>query len=238
MTRSKTEIQAVVFDMDGILIDSEPLWWQVREEFATQNGLRWRFEDQQAAMGFSTRAWSRFMVERLQLKERLGMDEAAIVREIKGRLLRKFEEHLPERAGALDAVRRSAEKYKVALATGSANDIAEFVMRATGLDQVFVAMTCGDDVDNGKPAPDIYLDVLAKIGVAPEHAVGVEDSGNGIRSLRAAGMGIIAAPGAEFPLAPDVLALADVRIDAMTELSHEAIERAALAHSARRRAAS
>ena len=77
---------------------------------------------------------------------------------------------------------------------------------------------------HGKPAPDIYLDVLKKIGVAPENAVGVEDSGNGIRSLKAAGMGIIAAPGPEFPLTPDVLALADRRIDAMAEFSVEMVE--------------
>lgn len=221
------DLQAVIFDMDGILIDSEVLWRQVREEFAADHGLVWSAEDQASTMGCNTRMWSRIMVERLQLQARLGMDDAAIAREIKGRLLAKYQAHLPERDGAVAAVRRVAERYKVALASGSPNELATYVMQATGLDQVFLAATYGDDVVHGKPAPDIYLDVLAKIGVAPAQAVGVEDSGNGLRSLRAAGMGVIAVPGPEFPLTADVLALADVRIDDMRDLDLPLVERAA-----------
>lgn len=221
------DLQAVIFDMDGILIDSEVLWRQVREEFAADHGLVWSAEDQASTMGCNTRMWSRIMVERLHLQARLGMDDAAIAREIKGRLLAKYQAHLPERDGAVAAVRRVAERYKVALASGSPNELATYVMQATGLDQVFLAATYGDDVVHGKPAPDIYLDVLAKIGVAPAQAVGVEDSGNGLRSLRAAGMGVIAVPGPEFPLTADVLALADVRIDDMRDLDLPLVERAA-----------
>lgn len=220
-----SQIQAVVFDMDGILVDSEVLWRMVREEFAANNGMTWSAEDQESTMGCNTRMWSRIMVERLDLKQRLGMDDAAIAREIKGRLLAKYKQHLPEREGAIEAVRIAAEKYKVALASGSPNELAEYVMKTTGLDELFLATMYGDDVAHGKPAPDIYLEVLKKIGVAPEHAVGVEDSGNGIRSLKAAGMGIIAAPGPEFPLTAEVLALADVHIQEMTEFSVELVER-------------
>ncbi len=221
-----SDIQAVIFDMDGILIDSEVLWREAREDFARDHGMVWSADDQESVMGCNTALWSRIMVERLQLRERLGMDEAAIAREIKARLLAKYEAKLPEREGAIAAVRLAASRYKVALASGSPKEIARHVMRVTGLDQVFLAATYGDDVAHGKPAPDIYLDVLAKIGVDPAHAVGVEDSGNGIRSLHAAGMGIIAAPGPEFPLAEDVLALADVRIDEMTGFSLDLVERA------------
>lgn len=231
-----SQIQAVIFDMDGILVESEVLWRLVREEFAADHGMTWGAEEQESTMGCNTAMWSRIMVERLDLKARLGMDEAAIAREIKRRLLAKYEAHLPEREGAIAAVRLVATKYKVALASGSPNELAEYVMKKTGLDQVFLAATYGDDVAHGKPAPDIYLDVLKKIGVAPEHAVGVEDSGNGIRSLRAAGMGIIAAPGPEFPLTDEVLALADVRITEMTEFSLDLVERAAAAQQARLKA--
>jgi HAD superfamily hydrolase (TIGR01509 family) len=229
-----SSIQAVVFDMDGILIDSEVLWRQVREEFAADNGMVWSAEDQESTMGCNTRMWSRIMVERLQLRERLGMDDAAIATEIKSRLLRKYEAHLPEREGAVASVLRVAQKYKVALASGSPNELATYVMKATGLDKVFLATMYGDDVTHGKPAPDIYLEVLKKIGVAPEHAVGIEDSGNGIRSLRAAGMGIVAAPGPEFPLTEEVLALADVRIEHMAEVKPELIEQAARQAAQRR----
>lgn len=228
-----SHIQAVVFDMDGILVDSEVLWRLTREEFAADNGMTWSAEDQESTMGCNTAMWSRIMVERLDLRTRLGMDEAAIAREIKRRLLAKYETYLPEREGAIAAVRLAATKYKVALASGSPNELAEYVMRKTGLDQVFLAATYGDDVAHGKPAPDIYLDVLNKIGVAPENAVGVEDSGNGIRSLRAAGMGIIAAPGPEFPLGEDLLALADVRITEMTEFNLDLVAQAGAAQRER-----
>lgn len=219
-------IDAVVFDMDGILIDSEVLWRQVREEFAADHGLVWSAEDQESTMGCNTRMWSRIMVERLQLAERLGMDDAAIAREIKARLLEKYRQHLPEREGAVEAVRRVAASHRVALASGSPNELATYVMQITGLDQVFLATMYGDDVVHGKPAPDIYLEVLRKLGADPARSVGIEDSGNGIRSLRAAGMAIIAAPGPEFPLTEEVLALADVRIDAMTALDLPLVEEA------------
>jgi mannitol-1-/sugar-/sorbitol-6-/2-deoxyglucose-6-phosphatase len=229
-----SQIEAVVFDMDGILIDSEVLWRLVREEFAADHGLVWDAHMQESTMGCNTAMWSRIMVERLQLKERLGMDEAAIAREIKGRLLKKYEQHLPEREGAVAAVKLAATKYRVALASGSPNELASYVMKVTGLDRIFLATMYGDDVTHGKPAPDIYLEVLKKIGVAPENAVGVEDSGNGIKSLRAAGMGIIAAPGPEFPLSAEILALGDVRIGEMTEFSLALVDAAGVAAAARR----
>lgn len=214
------KIEAVVFDMDGILIDSEVLWRQAREEFAAENGLVWSAEDQETTMGCSTAMWSRIMVERMKL----DMSDAQIAAEIKGRMLRKYEQHLPEREGAFAAVLRAASKYKVALASGSPNELADYVMRTTGLDKVFLATLYGDDVVHGKPAPDIYLRVLERIGVAPAKAVGIEDSGNGIRSLRAAGMGIVAAPGPEFPLTEDVLSMAHARIDSMHQFTNELVE--------------
>lgn len=217
-------IEAVVFDMDGVLIDSEVLWRQVREEFAADLGLVWGEADQAATMGASTAVWARIMVERLQLRTRLGMNEEGVAKEIIGRMRAKYAEHLPEREGAIQAVHLAATRYKVALASGSPNELAEYVLRVTGLDQVFQATMYGDDVEHGKPAPDIYWQVLAKLGVKPENAVGVEDSGNGIRSLKAAGMGIIAAPGPEFPLAPEILAMADVHLPAMTQFSLKVIE--------------
>jgi len=219
-----TDLRAVVFDMDGILIDSETIWKEVREHFAAEHGLVWTEADQRSVMGCSTADWSRRMVERLDLKNRLGMDEDAIATEIIGRLLARYRDHLPERPGAIDAVRRMAERWPVALATGSPELLARFVCEVTGLDQHFQAMVFGDDVAEGKPAPDIYLAALAKLEVDPTHAIGIEDSANGLRSLRAAGMGVLAAPGIEFPLTDDVLALADLRIDHMDELTADAAQ--------------
>jgi beta-phosphoglucomutase-like phosphatase (HAD superfamily) len=127
-----------------------------------------------------------------------------------------------------------AAGHRVALASGSPHALIDHVLQATGLDRVFEATMYGDDVVHGKPAPDIYLSVLAQLGVPPERAVGVEDSANGVRSLHAAGMGVIAAPGADFPLTPEVLALADVALDTMTALDAAQVARAAHGAAARR----
>jgi mannitol-1-/sugar-/sorbitol-6-/2-deoxyglucose-6-phosphatase len=225
-------VQALVFDMDGVLIDFEVLWRQVREEFCHDHGKTWTAQDQLATMGCNTRMWSRLMVERLNLTEDLGLDDAtaaaAAAKEIIDRMVAKFDQHLPRREGAIEAVQSMARSYKVALATGSPNDLASYVMQVTGLDKVFLATVCGDDVICGKPAPNIYLKVLDKISVSPQDSVGVEDSANGIRSLRATGMGIIAAPGPDFPLTEDELAMANCRIDAMTEISVSLVEKVGL----------
>jgi mannitol-1-/sugar-/sorbitol-6-/2-deoxyglucose-6-phosphatase len=226
-------VEAVVFDMDGVLVDSEALWRQVREEFAAEIGQVWGAADQASTMGCNTADWSRIMVERLALRTRLGMDEAGVAREIIERMRSKYRAHLPEREGAIDAVHRAAARYRVALASGSPAELGEFVLGVTGLDKVFVATLYGDAVERGKPAPDIYLRVLREIGVRPENAVGVEDSGNGIRSLAAAGIAIIAAPGPLFPLPPEVLAMADVHIQEMTEFRVELVERAAAVRAGR-----
>jgi len=236
MARMNT-VEAVVFDMDGVLIDSEDLWRQVREEFAAGIGEVWSAADQISTMGCNTAEWSRIMVQRLHLRTRLGMDEAGVAREIIARMQARYRAHLPQREGAVEAVHRAAARYPVALASGSPAALGEVVLGVTGLDKVFVTAMYGDEVEHGKPAPDIYLRVLERIGVRPGSAVGIEDSGNGIRSLRAAGLGIIAAPSPLYPLAPEMLALADVHIGELTEFSVELVERAAAARDARQRAA-
>lgn len=224
MTPAARRFEAVVFDMDGVLIDSEGIWQQVREEFAADCGAAWTAADQVSTMGCNTAAWARIMVQRLNLRPR-GLDAAAVAAEIVRRMQAKYTARLPLRPGALDAVRCAAGRWRVALATGSPQALAGHVLRVTGLDRVFEATVCGDDVEHGKPAPDIYRAVLARLGVRAEHAIGVEDSGNGIRALKAAGMAVIAAPSPGYPLSDEMLALADARIDEMTEFSAELVER-------------
>jgi HAD superfamily hydrolase (TIGR01509 family) len=224
MTAPGRRFEAVVFDMDGVLIESEGVWQQVREEFATDCGAVWTAADQTSTMGCNTAMWSRIMVERLGLRAR-GLDETAVAREIVQRMQARYSAHLPLRPGALEAVRCAAGRWRVALATGSPRALAEHVLQATGLDRVFEATMVGDDVERGKPAPDIYWAVLARLGVRPEHAIGIEDSGNGIRALKAAGMSVIAAPSPGYPLSAEMLALADARIDEMTGFSAELVER-------------
>lgn len=226
------QVQAVVFDMDGVLIDSEDVWKAVRVQFAARLGRVWTDEDQFSTMGRSTAGWARIMVDRLSLREH-GLDEAAVASLVIDGLRERYRRHLPQREGAAAAVRRLAAHYPLALATGSPGPVGDFVLEAMGLDALFPVRAYGDEVPNGKPAPDVYLLALQRLGVKPPNAVGIEDSGNGLRSLHAAGMGVIAAPHPAYPLKPDVAALAAVQVAHLDELDAAAVERAAAGRPAR-----
>lgn len=213
-------IEAVVFDMDGVLVDSEVYWKLSREAFALDRGQVWTEDDQRAAMGRNTVEWAAVMKERLHL----DMSLEAIITDIKARVIAHYEDLMPVRPGALEAVHAAASRYPVALASGSPKEIIVRVMQLTGLDQVFQFMLYADDFPNGKPAPDVYLAALRKLGVPAAHAVGIEDSSNGIRALHNAGMLIIAAPSPGFTLPPDVTALAHRLVLSMEQVTLELIE--------------
>ena len=212
-------IEAVIFDMDGVLVDSEVYWHLSRVEYARARSKVWTDADQRVAMGRSTVGRAQVMKDRLTLAEPVE----AIIVEMKQRVMAHYDERLPLREGAIEAVRMSAAHFKCALASGSPSDIIRHVMKLSGLDQVFQVIVYGDDYPNGKPAPDIYLATLERLGVRAENAVGVEDSSNGIRSLKAAGMRTIAAPSPGFPLSPEIISLCDAHIDSLTELTLDLI---------------
>ena len=209
-------IEAVVFDMDGVLIDSEVIWRRVREVYAAEIGRQWTQDDQEAMMGFSTPEWSIRMRERLGLMD-LSAAELAI--EIKARVLAAFELELPARPGAAQALAALGRRWPLALASGSPREQVECAMARTGFGSCFRSILCGDDVAQGKPHPEIYLRTLERLGVPAEASVGIEDSGNGLLALRAAGMWAIAAPCPEFPLAPGMRALAHAEVADLTALS-------------------
>ncbi len=212
-------IEAIIFDMDGVIVNSEEYWWQARVEFAQKRGKVWSFDDQRAAMGRSTVEWARIMQERLQLD--LSLD--AIMSEVIASVNARLEAHLPVLPGAVEAVRASAGAYPVALASGSPTSVIQEVMRLTGLDQVFRLVVYGDDMQRGKPDPEIYLTTAQRLGVDPSRCLGIEDSGNGLRALKAAGMVAIAVPSPGFPLSDDLLALADKVLGSLTEFSVELV---------------
>lgn len=209
-------IEAVIFDMDGVLVASEDYWLESRVEWAGRLGKPWTDDDQRACMGRNTVEWAEVMRERLHLSE-MSLDQ--IMSEVTGLVLQRMDAHLPVLPGAIEAVHRAASAYRVALASGSPTAVIRHVTELTGLDQVFEVMVFGDDMARGKPHPDIYLETARRLGVAPERCAGIEDSGNGVRSLRAANMIVIAVPSPGFPLAPDVLALADVELPSLEALT-------------------
>ena len=214
-------IEAIIYDMDGVLVDSEVYWDKARVDFARDRGVVWTDEYQRLAMGRSTVGWARVMQEKLELDESI----AEIIAEMKARVIAKYEERMPTRPGALESVARMRRHFRVGLASGSPTEIIQAVMRITSLDQVFEVMIYGDDLPRGKPAPDIYLEALRRLGVAPAVSLGIEDSANGLRSLKAAGMFAVAAPSPDFPLPDDVLALADAHIATLEDFTVELVRR-------------
>jgi HAD superfamily hydrolase (TIGR01509 family) len=208
-------IEAIVFDMDGILIDSEVIWGRVRKQYANERGLEWTEAGQLSLMGLISSQWSVRMHEMLQLKDVTARE---LELDIRSKVATAFERDLPVRKGALQAVEGLAAHWPIALASGSPRDLVELAMERTGMRSVFKFMLTGDDVVCGKPDPEIYLRALSMLGVAGNEAVGIEDSANGIRALRSAGMWVVAAPCPEFPLSADVQALAHVAVEGMDQI--------------------
>lgn len=214
-------IEAIIYDMDGVLVDSEVYWDKSRIEFARDRGKVWTDEFQRLAMGRSTVGWATVMQDKLALDETI--DE--IIAEMKARVIAHYEERMPTRPGALESVARMNEHFRVGLASGSPTDIIKAVLSITGLDQIFEVTIYGDEVPRGKPAPDIYLEALQALKVAPGNSLGIEDSANGLRSLKAAGMAAVAAPSPEYPLPDDILALADAHITSMEDFTVALVRR-------------
>ena len=214
-------VEAIIFDMDGVLVDSEIYWDKSRVEFARDRGKTWTDEFQRQAMGRSTVGWAQVMRDNLQLEE--SIDD--IIAEMKARVIALYEERMPTRPGALESVQHMKSCFRVGLASGSPTEIIKAVTRITGLDQVFDAMIYGDEIARGKPAPDIYLEAMRQLRVTPQVSVGIEDSANGLTSLKAAGMLAVAAPSPDYPLPDDVLALADAHISSLEDFNIDLIRR-------------
>ena len=212
-------IEAVIYDMDGVLVDSEVYWDKSRVDFARDRGLTWTDEFQRLAMGRSTVGWAAVMQEKLALDEPID----AIIAEMKARVIAHYEERMPARPGALESVTHMKRHFRVGLASGSPTEIIKAVLRITGLDQIFEVMIYGDEVPRGKPAPDIYLEALKQLGVAPSLSLGIEDSANGLRALKAAGMVAVAAPSPDYPLPDDALALADAHISTLVDFTPQLV---------------
>jgi HAD superfamily hydrolase (TIGR01509 family) len=213
-------IQAVIFDMDGVLVDSEVYWLESRKEFAQSLGKVWTMDDQRLAMGRNTVEWAHVMRERLHLD--MSIDE--IIVEIKGRVIAHYEQRLPLLPGAIEAVHTAASTYRIALASGSPTEIIQRVMHLTGLDKKFEFMVYGDDQPNGKPAPDIYLETARLLNLSPQNCVGIEDSVNGVKALKAADMLAIAVPSPGFTLPDDIAAMADHILPSLEQFSVDLVK--------------
>ena len=213
-------IDGVVFDLDGILLDSEQVWDSVREQLVLERGGRWHDQAQRDMMGMSSPEWSRYLHERLGLREPPEEISAEVVR----RLEELYRERLPALPGAREAVERLAARWPLALASSSNRELIDLTLELLGVAELFGATVSSEEVARGKPAPDVYLEAARRLGVEPARAVAVEDSHNGIRSAKAAGMRVLAIPNRHFPPGPSALAEADVVLDSLSELTADAVE--------------
>jgi len=208
-------IDAVVFDLDGVLIQSEEVWDDVRERFVRERGGRYDAEIQRAMMGMSSPEWSRYLHEHAGVPDEPDAINAEVVR----RLLSAYHDRLPLIPGALDAVRRLADRFPLGIASSSNRELIDAVLEAAGLAPLFAATVSSEEVAHGKPEPDVYLEAARRLGVAPERCAAVEDSHGGIRAAKNAGMRVVAIPNPTYPPDDEALALADVIIGSLDELT-------------------
>jgi len=215
-------IDAVIFDLDGILVQTEEVWDEVREALARERGGRYDAEAQRAMMGMSSLEWSRFMHDELGIPGRPEEISAEVVRRMEAR----YRERLPLIEGAREAVERLAARWPLGLASSSNRPLIDAVLELAGLRDHFRATVSSEEVPRGKPAPDVYLEAARRLGVDSERCVAIEDSHSGIRSAKAAGMLVVAVPNPSFPPGDDALAEADVVLESLGDLDPAVLDAA------------
>jgi len=209
------QITTIVFDLDGVILDSEEVWHEVRRDFAAAHGGLWTDDDQRAVMGDNSWQWAH------HIREVCGVElgERQIVAGVVQRLIGRYREHLPLIAGARAAVTGLARAYRLGLASSAPPEVIRFVVRRAGLGGVFSGWLSSDDVAAGKPAPDAYLAACRRLQADRPRTAAVEDSENGLRSARNAGLFVVGVPNRRFPPAPAALELADVVLASIGELT-------------------
>jgi HAD superfamily hydrolase (TIGR01509 family) len=213
-------IEAVVFDLDGVIVDSEQVWDQVRDAYARERGGKYPPTAARAMMGMSSVEWSRYMAEELGVPGTPEQINADVVE----RMLERYGESPPVIPGAVDAVRRIAARWPLAIASSSNPELIAVVLASSGLEDVFPIAVSSQEVPLGKPAPDVYLEAARRLGVEPMRCAAIEDSHNGILSAKAAGMRVVAVPNPHFPPDEHVRESADVVLASIRALEPAVVE--------------
>ena len=213
-------IDAVVFDLDGVILQTEEVWDEVRGRYVVEQGGRYDEEAQRAMMGMSAPEWSRYLADDLGVPGTPEHISADVVRLMEAR----YREELPLIPGAREAVERLAARWPLGLASSSNRPLIDAALDLSGLDRFFRVTVSSEEVPRGKPAPDVYLEAARQLGVAPNGCAAVEDSHSGIRSTKSAGMRVIAIPNPSFPPDPEALELADLVLESISDLDVDAVE--------------
>jgi HAD superfamily hydrolase (TIGR01509 family) len=214
---------AVIFDLDGVLMDSEQRWNGAKEALVRETGGRWPDEAPSVMMGMSSSEWAAY------LRDALGvpMDVEAISRDVVRRMEEGYRRSLPLLPAAADAVRALAERWPLGLASSSNREIIDLVLELADFGDAFRVTVSSEEVEHGKPAPDVYLEAARGLGIEPARCVAIEDSSNGLRAAHGAGMTVIAVPNPHYPPAPDALPVAAASVAVVGEVTPALVERVA-----------
>jgi len=214
------KIDAIVFDLDGVLVQTEEIWDEVRGRYIVEQGGRYDEEAQRAMMGMSSKEWSAYLADDLGVPRTAEQVNADIVE----LMAASYREHLPLIPGAVEAVERLAAVFTLGVASSSNRELIDLVLELSGLGRHFRATVSSEEVPRGKPAPDVYLEACRRIGAEPARAAAVEDSHAGIGAAKAAGMRVIAIPNPAYPPGDEALERADLVLSALDELTAEAVQ--------------
>jgi HAD superfamily hydrolase (TIGR01509 family) len=212
-------VRAVVFDLDGVIIDSEQVWEEVRRGYVAEHGREFLPDTQQRLMGMSTPEWARYLAEDVGV----GLPPERVAADVLDRMAERYRARVPLIPGAVDAVHRIAARFPVALASSSARALIDRVLESAGLTGLFRTTLSTEEVPRGKPAPDVFRVAAERLAVDPTECAAIEDSSNGLRAAAAAGMAVICVPHGVYPPAEDALARTDLVVKSLDELTVEAI---------------
>lgn len=212
-------VRAVVFDLDGVLVDSEEQWDEVRRGLATEAGRPWPAEATGAMQGMSTAEWSAYLTDVVGV---LGRPEEVAATVI-DRMAARYRARLPLLPGAVEVVQRLGSHWPLGLASSSPRRLIDTVLESAGFTRWFQVSVSTEEVPAGKPSPAVYWEVVRRLGVNARRAVAIEDSSNGLRSAARAGLSVIAVPNADFPPAEDALALAAAVVHSLDEITAQLV---------------
>lgn len=211
---------AVIFDLDGVLLDSEQRWNEAKHELVADTGGTWREEAPRRMMGMSSPEWSAYLRDDLAVPLDAAEINAAVVR----RMEDGYRRELPLLPGAAEAVRALAARWPLGVASSANREIIDLFLELSGFGDAFRVAVSSEEVARGKPAPDVYLEAAAQLGADPVRCVAIEDSTSGLRAAAAAGMTVIAVPNEHYPPAEDAVALAAARVEVVGEITPGLVE--------------
>jgi HAD superfamily hydrolase (TIGR01509 family) len=214
------KVQAVVFDLDGVLLDSEELWDEVRRNLAIGAGRPWPADATRAMQGMSTAEWSAYLIDTVGVP---GPPED-VASTVVDRIAARYQLYLPLLPGAVEVVQRLGSRWPLGLASSSPRRLIDAVLESAGLAHWFSVSVSTEEVAAGKPSPAVYREVIRRLGVDRQRVVAIEDSSNGLRSAAAAQLRLIAMPNTDFPPAEDALALADVVVYSLDDITAQLVK--------------